>query len=369
MTPAPNINAPANVEFFYQGQGSGNIVSQLLRYGFDPSALRPWVGANGAHYISTMGSDGKRKAQLLANANATLRIDEWKLIDQAVSTIARAPMTFVNDLRAGGLTYNVPGGMGVTFLEGQTMGDITDAEIGMEPARRSQMDRPDFGLYGLPLPVIYKDFSFPARQIATSRLKGSGLDTTMPELATRKVMEMAEKLALGVAPTYSFGGGTVYGATNFPQRLTKLLTAPTATGWTPNTFITQLIAMRTLATDHFYFGPYRLYVSPAWDAYLDEDYSSVKGVNTLRQRARDINGISDIRTAQFLTGFQVLMIQMTSDVVREVIGMDVTTLQWETIGGLEQNFKVMAILVPQFRADQNGNAGLVHGSTSSGDLD
>jgi hypothetical protein len=47
-----------------------------------------------------------------------------------------------------------------------------------------------------------------------------------------------------------------------------------------------------------------------------------------------------------------------------VIGMDVTTVQWETHGGMRLNFKVMAIMVPQLRSDFNGNAGIVHGSTA-----
>jgi hypothetical protein len=42
--------------------------------------------------------------------------------------------------------------------------------------------------------------------------------------------------------------------------------------------------------------------------------------------------------------------------------MEITTLQWETHGGMMQNFKVMAIMVPQIRGDFNGNTGIVHGS-------
>jgi hypothetical protein len=53
---------------------------------------------------------------------------------------------------------------------------------------------------------------------------------------------------------------------------------------------------------------------------------------------------------------------MTSDVIRMVIGMDVTTVQWETMGGMRLHFKVMAIMVPQLRADYNSNTGIVHGT-------
>ena len=62
--------------------------------------------------------------------------------------------------------------------------------------------------------------------------------------------------------------------------------------------------------------------------------------------------------------YVMVMVQMTTDVVREVVGMDITTVQWETKGGMQLNFKVMAILVPQLRADQNGNTGIVHAVAS-----
>jgi len=55
---------------------------------------------------------------------------------------------------------------------------------------------------------------------------------------------------------------------------------------------------------------------------------------------------------------------MTTDVVRLVIGMDLITVAWDTVGGLQKNFKIMSIIVPQLRADQNGNSGIVYGATA-----
>ncbi len=40
--------------------------------------------------------------------------------------------------------------------------------------------------------------------------------------------------------------------------------------------------------------------------------------------------------------------------------MDITTVQWESVGGMRLNFKVMAIQVPQLRADHYGNCGILH---------
>jgi hypothetical protein len=215
----------------------------------------------------------------------------------------------------------------------------------------------------LPLPIISKDFSYSAREIAVSQSGGTPLDTTTAEMAGRKVAEQVEKLALGVASSYTYGGGTVYGATNYTNALTKTMTAPTASGWAATTTVEEVLAMRGQSQAAYYYGPWMLYTSPSWDAYLDNDYSAAKGDNTLRQRLAAIEGIEGVRTLDYLTGYKMLLIQMTSEVIRMVVGMEIMTIQWETVGGLRRHFKVMCILVPQFRADQNGNTGLVYGST------
>lgn len=348
------------MDLILNGSAVGSVAARLLANDFNPAVLRPYVGADGRSYI-TQNHQGKLVKVQLPIQNALLRTDEWKQIDSAVTQAARARLRLISDLRSAGLTYNVPNGMGKTVLESERMGDITPATISMDPARKSEGDRPEFDLVNLPLPVIHKDFFFNARQIAVSRAGGGSLDTTTAELAARKVVEEAEKLFVGSAGTYSYGGGTVMGLTNYDGRLTKVLTHPEDSGWTPKMTVTEIIEMRQQSTDNHYHGPFVLYVSPAWDAYLDTDYSDVKGDITLRDRIRKISGISDVRTLDYLTGHQMVLLQMTSDVIRAVNGMDITTLQWETDGGMRVHFKVMAIWVPQIRSDYDDQTGIVHG--------
>ena len=61
----------------------------------------------------------------------------------------------------------------------------------------------------------------------------------------------------------------------------------------------------------------------------------------------------------------MVLVQMTSDVIRAVVGMEFQTLQWPTEGGMLLNFKVMGIIVPQVRVDINHRTGLVHGNVSA----
>lgn len=346
------------MDFILNGQANGSVASRLLDTNFDVGILRPWKGKDGRNYITQNG------VAVPTNNATTLRREEWIQLDDAVLIAAKERLRVVTDLRSAGLVYNIPNGMGKTVLESQTMGDITPATISMDPARKSEGDRPEFGIVNLPLPVIHKDFYFNARQVATSRNTGAPVDTTTAQLAARRVAEEAEKLTLGLAPTFTYGGGTVYGFVNFPQRVTVTLTDPTSSGWTPATLVQEVLQMKRESTSLFYFGPWVLYVSPDWDVYLDDDYSAEKGDNTLRQRLAQISGITDIRTADFLTGYQIVMVQMTSDVVRMVVGMDVTTIQWETDGGMRLNFKVMAIMVPQLRSLSTDaeSTGIIHGA-------
>jgi hypothetical protein len=119
--------------------------------------------------------------------------------------------------------------------------------------------------------------------------------------------------------------------------------------------------MKQQSVDAYHYGPWKLYNSPAWDQYLDADYSAAKGDITLRDRIAKIKDVSAPETLEYLTGYQFIMVQISPNVVRAVIGMDITTLQWESHGGMQVNFKVMCILVPQLRTDQNSRTGLVHG--------
>jgi len=143
---------------------------------------------------------------------------------------------------------------------------------------------------------------------------------------------------------------------------TESITAPTAAGWTPQTTVEEVLAMRQASIDDNHFGPWDVLFSTGWEQYLDEDYSAAKGNNTLRQRLQAISGISSIMVADYLTGTKIIMYQKSIDVIRAIVGMEVTTVQWDTIGGLQKNFKVMAIIVPNLRSDIDNKCGIVVGS-------
>ena len=386
-------------DYVQNGQGFGEVAGALAGCRYEPGLMRPYFDDKGQRCV-TINTGRKVKnekgiyvpefkktliSNLAANGlgnpvwNATsLRKDEWITMDQQILKSARQRLRAWSDLAAVS-SFSGFNGMSKTILESESMSDPGEAIVDMDGISEGRSDSPLFKNRGLPLPITHSSFWFSSRNLAVSRNSGTPLDLTMAEAAGRRVAEMVEKTLIGAETGISYGKAanypdyeipTVYGYTNFGQRNTKTdLTTPT--GSNPASTVQDVLEMRQLLYDDHFYGPYMLYHSDDWDSYLDNDYYALatSGMaspsQTLRDRLRKIEGIQDVRRLDFLTDtFTLLLVQMTSDVARAVNGMDITTIQWESKGGMQLNFKVMAIMVPQLRADYNGNCGIVHATTS-----
>lgn len=347
--------------------GFGDAADRLLRNNFDPGVLRPWLGQDGRSYVTKMVRNARGQMTpkaFVTNAPATLTRDAWIQFDSVIIRAVRERLRLVADIRAAGLVYNLPNGMSHTVLAYQTVGDGTPATISMDPIRRSETDLPHVDEAFLPLPIIHKDWDLTARQIAVSRQGNVPLDTTLAEQAGRAVAEEIEKLAVG-SVSYSYSGATIYGLINHPDRYTKTnMTVPDGTNGP--TVLGDILTLRQALVNTNHFGPYIFYVNSQWAQYLDTDFSAAKGDQTLRQRILAVEGITDVRTLDYLpsTNFACVLVQMSSESIRVVVGMEVTTLQWESQSGLQRHFKTMAMVIPQIRPDTAGEAGLAHGTTA-----
>lgn len=387
------------VDYILNGSPHGNIANQLEGVRFDPGLLRPYIDNRGQRCVTIntgrMAFDSKLRANVPVHQkvlisdlmsrgiyspvfNATsLRREDWVQMDEAIVRAARARLRAWSDLRAAN-TYGGFNGMAKMTLEYEAMSDPGEAVVDMDGLSDGRTDSPLFNIRSLPLPITHSDFWFSERRLAVSRNSATPLDTTMAEAAGRRVAEMIERTLIGTETGVTYGTqttgvtahtgtSTVYGYTNFPQRITKTnLTVPLGTN--PEATMADVIAMREALYANNFFGPFILYHSSAWDAFFDNDYFRSGGTSanrTLRERIASIDGITAIRRLDFLTsGYQLILVQMTSDVARAINGMDITVVQWESQGGMRQNFKVMAIQVPQLRYDYNGRTGICHGTTS-----
>lgn len=292
--------------------------------------------------------------------NATLRQEEWKEIDDAVIKAYRERLRGVADLYAKGLVRKLSNGLSRTVLEYEVQSDIDDAEMDMDGINRTKSDRVVYTKRALPLPIIHKDFHFGARILAMSRNVGDGLDVTNAELNARKVAEYSENLLFNGSSSFEYGGGTIYGYTDYPSRNTQVLAKDwAAVGTTGEEILFDVKTAKQKAIDDRCFGPYVIYIPTAYETKMDLDFKDASD-KTIRQRLLEVGGITDVKVADHLSNNNVLLIQMTSDVVRLIEGMPLTNVEWSTEGKMMHHFKVMTILVPQIRSDADNRCGIVH---------
>lgn len=386
-------------DFILDGNGHGSVGQRLAAARFDPGLFRPYLDSRGQRCVTintgrTRYNEQTRKhepeikkayvADLMARGiyspvfNATsLRKEDWIELDKVVVRAARQRLRAWADLAAMN-TYGGFNGMSKMTLEYEAMSDPGEALVDMDGLSDGRTDSPLFKLRSLPLPITHSDFWFSQRRLAVSQNSNTPLDTTMAEAAGRRVAELVERTLIGTETgvaygTQSSGYGAhdntsqVYGYTNLPQRITKTnLTIPLGTN--PEATLADVLSMRSTMYTNKFYGPFMIYHSTDWDQWLDNDYARLGGDNasmTLRDRLRRVEGIMDVRRLDFLTStYTLIMVQMTSDVARAVNGMDITTIQWESQGGMRQNFKVLCIQVPQLRYDYNGVAAILHATTA-----
>lgn len=379
-------------DYILNGVGHGEFGSQLAGCHFDPGLMRPYLDDNGVRCCTVntgqfaVNQQGVlapvyekvRVKDLMDNGinlpvyNATtLRKDEWLQIDRVVLRAARQRLRAWADLAAAN-TYGGFNGMSKMLLEHETMSDPGEAIVDMDGLTEGRRDAPRFQLEGLPLPITHSSFWFSSRRLATSRNTGTPLDTTMAEASARRIGETLEQTLIGTQTGMTYGNAadygrtpTVYGYTNFTPRITlSTMTAPDGTNGPA--VLTSWLALRDLLYDANFYGPFMAYTSTDYDQYLDNLFSTTEpSAGTLRSRLLQIDGISGIRRLDYLTStFTVILVQMTPDVARAVNGMDITTVQWESKGGMQMNFRIYTIQVPQLRADFNGNCGIAHGTTA-----
>lgn len=356
----------AKVSFIHGGRGSGSVANRLLANDLDVGCLRPFISPkNKKSYICVnngMDEEGNPKFKnIVTNAPATLRKDEWIRMDDAVLRVQRDELRVWADLVGAGLMYTVPDGMGVTVIQHQTMGDAGEATFSMSGLRKTKRDRPEFGLDGIPLPIVHSDFSFDLRSVRVARKLGLPLDTNMVEQCTRKCIEAVEDLTVGTMNSYSYAGYPIYGLTNHPSRMTQVLTLPTDAGWTPDVTYEEILAMIQKLDDQNFGGPYGVYFSRGWTQYLSKDYSAAYPGATLRTKLNDVDEIRFVRKATRLSNFQIVIVKLDRNVIEAIQGMPLTTLQWTEEGGMELLYKVLGIMVPRVRANAEADVGIVHG--------
>jgi len=288
--------------------------------------------------------------------NATLRYEEWQRVDDRINMVFRERLTVVDDLRSRGLIE--PVSLGTVLRVTERLEDFDDAEISFDGDTAPTGDRPSFQRDVRPVPVIAKDFRVNWRQLDASRNRGDPLDVTAGEVAARKVRDKLQDLITNGLATGGPSGGGIPGLTTAANRLTSALTyawdSPDAT------IIADTESALATAYASNLFGPFVMYVAKNYWAVLQGDYNQNKGDRTYMERILAFEDIEAIRPNDALADDNVLLVQMTRDVIDLSEAQMPTTVQWEK-NPFVTNFRVLTVAGPQIKSIETDQGTTING--------
>lgn len=284
--------------------------------------------------------------------NATLRLDEWRQIDARVNDVMRERLTIVEDLRGAGLV--TPVSLGTILRVTERMSDFDQADVSYDGDTDPLNDRPSFKRDVIPVPVIAKDFRLNWRQLDSSRRRGDPLDVTGAAIAARKVRD---RLANVFVNGWASGPGSLTAppdGQSIPGLITaakRLLQAKSAS-WAVTTtdIIGDTLLMLGVAYNSNLFGPFNLYIPKnAWAA-LQQDYKAANPTSrTFLERILGMVDIKAVRPLDQLPADNVILLQLTEDVIDLTEAQSVTTVMWDK-NPFVMMFRVLEVGGPQIKS-------------------
>ncbi len=289
--------------------------------------------------------------------NSMLRRDEWAQVDAAVIAEAQYPLRAVNDVLSRGLKQTL-GGIGTMVSQWYMASELDGATVNMTGTGGGR-DMTDLRQAGAPVPVIFKDFSIDARTLEASRMMGDGLDVTTAAAAARVVAETLESLLVNGGGV-QLNGQALYGYRNHPHRNTDTATNYGGGDWgTIANVMNTISGMITAAQLDRHYGPFMIYASPAqYNQAAFPVYDNT--TDTPMARALRLPQVAGFEMLPTLADGEVLLVQMTRNVVEWAEAMSLQVREWSSGDGMSASFKVMAIATPKVKSTYDNRSGIVH---------
>ena len=223
-------------------------------------------------------------------------------------------------------------------------------------------DLPDLRTAGVPVPVISKEFAVDVRSLEASRRLGDGIDVSAAEEAARVVAEAYDELVLNGNDSIVISGMTIYGLRTHPKRNTDTATNFGGGDWSASADnpVKTMAGMINAAMTDRHYGPYVVYVGQ--EQYNDAALTFYNDgtAQTPMQRIQALPQVAGMEMLPNLPNGEVLLVQMTSDVVRLAEAMDMQVREWASPDGMTSVFRVMLVGTVEVKARYDSKSGIVH---------
>lgn len=331
-----------------------NGLQQFERSGGFSKALLPLVDKDGAFMTNDDGYVKVGNKRMVTNS--LLRKDEWEQLDSAVVEAATGRLNAIQRLQDLGLTFPLDS-IGVMTYQWNVSSQMTRATVNLTGQTTQDLDKVDYLLKGVPIPVIHKAFNIGERSLEASRRMGQPIDTVNAYEASRVVAEELERMFFDGAHNVELNQDTIYGVTNEPNVNTG--SAEGDFGTLSNVLPT-FTAMVSDAADANMHGPFEAWVYKTQYIEMMEVYTDGSGQSAMERVLNAIPSLNAIHPADYLSAGEIVLAQMTPNVLGLALYDMNMIVEWPSGDGMTHHFKIMTIGAPVVRSDYDSQSGIVY---------
>lgn len=295
-------------------------------------------------------------------ANSLLDKREWAELDREIFEMVKLRQNAVQDLIDRNLVKR--SSLAVMLSQWRMATERTRPSVNMDGRSRANRDLTDRQVFSVPVPIIRTDYEIGRRELLSSRTLGQPIDTFEAGEAAAAVAEEQERMLFDGDAGIVVQGSAIRGYTTLPARDTN-----TAAGYGGGDFGTisnirpTFLGMLTALSLVRYYGPFVAYVANTQYLQMLARFSDGSG-DTALETVEDLPQIDAVKPSDFLADGNVVMIQMTRNVVDYEIAQELEQHEWESGDSQALFFAVMAASVPRLKTDTDGNAGIAHATAA-----
>jgi hypothetical protein len=318
-----------------------------------------WAGGIHMRPVLADNSLGVNADGMDMSVNATLRKDEWEIIDARVNEEARHRLRLVEAFRSRGLIQ--PVGVGDIERVTERLEAFTEAQVSFDADTRPEEDKASYLSDRRAIPIISHGFRIGFRQLASSERRGANLQADTAGLAARAVTHQLQALITNGIASGAPSGGGIPGLTTATNAIdVSLATAWNDSGGDPGGDpIGDTERMLEAAYAKYLFGPFVMFTPKNYWAFLQGDYKDYTE-KTYLERIRAFEDIADVIPLDDLSDDNVLLVQMTRDVMDISEAMTITTWQWQKTPAVT-HFRVLAIMGPHIKSIETQDGDTING--------
>jgi uncharacterized linocin/CFP29 family protein len=277
---------------------------------------------------------------LVGRAQAPLREEEWKQLDEAVVRAAQPVLVGRRVLPVKQLA-----GVGVMTIDWDELSEMSAAHISMYGETPAE-DTIIYTRKSLNVPILHKDFRIHWRDLEASRRFGTPLDTANAESAALVVAQKEDRLILNGEVSGELMLG-IEGLTTATGRQTQASGGAWATS--PNA-LTDVRAAAKKLLDKYYPPPYDLIVQPS--AFMDaHTLIANTGISQVEKITELIQGniyISSQLKASDGGTDSAILIKSGAENADLCVAQDLKTFYMQTVD-MNHHFKVYEAVVPRIK--------------------